>query len=68
MSTTHTVDCNAGEKIQEKLAIARPGDTILVSGVCKESVAILSETVRITLDGAKGAKKIDGGCIDRLTP
>ena len=61
MPTTHTVDGTAGEKIQDRIAIARPGDTILVS------VAILSETVRITLDGAKGAKKIDGGCIDRLT-
>ena len=67
MPTTHTVDCNAGEKIQDKIAIAQPGDTILVSGACSENVAILSETVRITLDGAKGAKKIDGGCIDRLT-
>lgn len=28
MPTTHTVDCNAGEKIQDKVAAARPGDTI----------------------------------------
>ena len=67
MPTTHTVDCDAGEKIQDKIAMATPGDTILVSGACSESVAILSETVRITLDGAKGARKVDGGCIDRLT-
>jgi parallel beta-helix repeat protein len=51
MPTTHTVDCNAGEKIQDKIAIAKPGDTILVSGACNENVAILSEMVRITLDG-----------------
>jgi parallel beta-helix repeat protein len=51
MLTTHIVDCNAGEKIQDKIAISRPGDTIQVSGTCRENVAILSETVRITLDG-----------------
>ena len=51
MPSTHTVDCNAGEKIQDKIAMAKPGDTILVSGACSENVAILSETVRITLDG-----------------
>lgn len=51
MATTHTVDCNAGEKIQDKLAVAQPGDTIQVSGACSENVAILSEVVRITLDG-----------------
>ena len=51
MPTTHTVDCNAGEKIQDKVAIAQPGDTILVSGNCGENVAIPVETARITLDG-----------------
>jgi hypothetical protein len=67
MPTTHTADCNAGEKIQDKITMAKPRDTILVSGACNENVAILSETVRITLDGVKGARKFDGGCIDRLT-
>ena len=51
MATTHTVDCNAGEKIQDKLAVTQPGDTIQVSGACSENVAIFSEVVRITLDG-----------------
>ena len=51
MPTTHTVNCNAGEKIQDKIAVARPGDTILVSGACGENVAIPSEVVRITIDG-----------------
>jgi hypothetical protein len=32
MPATHTVDCNAGQKIQDKIAIAQPGYTILVSG------------------------------------
>ena len=51
MPTTHIVDCNAGEKIQDKVAIAQPGDTILVSGNCSENVAIPVEAARFTLDG-----------------
>ena len=51
MPATHTVDCNAGEKIQDKIAIAKPGDTILVSGKCSENTVIPPEVVRITLDG-----------------
>ena len=51
MPTTHTVDCNAGEKIQDKIAIAKPGDTILVSGNCGENVAVPAEVVLVTLDG-----------------
>jgi parallel beta-helix repeat protein len=51
MPTTHKVDCDDGEKIQDKIDIAQPGDTILVKGLCTENLAILSETVRITLDG-----------------
>lgn len=49
--TIHKVDCDAGEKIQEKIAVARPGDTILVSGRCHENVTVPSEAVRIILDG-----------------
>lgn len=62
MPTTHTVDCNAGEKIQDKIAIARPGDTRL-SG----SVAGYADGPLGTLDGVKGAKEIDGSCVDRVT-
>jgi len=49
--TTYTVNCDAGEKIQDKIAVAKPGDTILVSGTCSENVVLPSEAVRITLDG-----------------
>jgi len=49
--TTHTVDCDAGEKIQDKIALVRPGDTIVVSGTCSETIAIPAEVVRVTLDG-----------------
>ena len=51
MANTYTVDCNAGEKIQDKVAVAKPGDTILVSGNCSENVAISADVVLVTLDG-----------------
>ena len=50
-AATLTVDCSAGEKIQDKVLVARPGDTILVSGTCPEHVRIPAEMMRITLDG-----------------
>ena len=49
--TIHKVDCDAGERIQDKIAVARPGDTIVVSGTCRETTAIPSEAIRVTLDG-----------------
>ena len=49
--TTHTVDCSAGEKIQDKIAIAKPGDTILCSGNCSENVAVSADVVLVTIDG-----------------
>jgi len=48
---THTVNCDAGEKIQDKVAIAKPGDTILVSGNCSENVAVSADVVLVTFDG-----------------
>ena len=67
MPTTHTVDCSAGEKIQDKIAIAKPGDTILVRGNCAENTIIPPEVVRITFEGAERARQIGDGCIDRVT-
>ena len=49
------VDCDAGEEIQQKIALAKPGDTVLVSGTCRENLAISSEVVRITLDDQEKA-------------
>lgn len=56
--TIHKVDCDAGEKIQDRIAAARPGDTILVSGTCRETTNISSEAIRIVLDG-QGKTVID---------
>ena len=50
-----TVDCDAGSTIGAALGRAQPGDTIFVSGTCKESVVIPAELVRVTLDGRRQA-------------
>jgi hypothetical protein len=49
--TTRPVDCSVGETIAAAMAAARPGDTLAVRGLCKETVIIPAEATRITLDG-----------------
>ncbi len=52
-AATMSVDCDAGNTITAALANVKPGDTVLVSGTCKEQVSFTPEMVRITLDGQK---------------
>src|SRR5258706_5078837 len=52
-AATVTVDCDAGNTIMSALGIVKPGDTVLVSGTCKEQVSIAPEIVRITMDGQR---------------
>src|SRR3954463_13669708 len=52
-AATIAVDCDAGNTINSTFATVKPGDTILVSGTCKEQVSIPPETTRVTLDGQK---------------
>jgi parallel beta-helix repeat protein len=52
-AATVSVDCDAGNTITAAVASAKPGDTVLVSGTCKEQVSIAPELARITLDGQK---------------
>ncbi len=52
-AATVAVDCDAGNTITAALAGVKPGDTVLVSGTCKEQVSFAPEMVRITLDGQK---------------
>ena len=49
--TTRPVDCSAGETVAAAVAAAKPGDTLAVRGVCKETVMIPAEVTRITIDG-----------------
>jgi Right handed beta helix region len=50
-AAVHTVDCDAGGKIAPVLATAKAGDTVTVSGICKESVLFTPAMSGITLDG-----------------
>jgi parallel beta-helix repeat protein len=52
---TITVDCDTGSTIGAKLGNAKPGDTLLVSGTCKENVVIPPELVRVIFDGQRKA-------------
>jgi parallel beta-helix repeat protein len=52
-AATVSVDCDAGNTITGALAGVKPGDTVLVSGTCKEQVSIAPEIVRITMDGQR---------------
>jgi parallel beta-helix repeat protein len=53
IAATISVDCDTGGTIMSALARVQPGDTVLVSGYCKEHVNIAPELARITLDGQK---------------
>jgi parallel beta-helix repeat protein len=53
--TVRPVDCSAGETVAAALAAARPGDTLTVRGVCRESVIIPAEFTGLTLNGQGAA-------------
>jgi nitrous oxidase accessory protein NosD len=53
-----SVDCGKGDTITEALIKADPGDTIRVTGTCRERITIATD--RQTLDGQGGAI-LDGG-------
>jgi hypothetical protein len=50
-AATVAVDCDAGNTITAALGSVKPGDTVLVSGTCKEQVSIAPEITRVTFDG-----------------
>ena len=52
-AATLSVDCDAGNTIASVYATVKPGDTVLVSGTCREQVSIPPEITRVTFDGQK---------------
>ena len=58
-STIHTLVCGPERTIGAAIKILKPGDTLLVSGVCNENVVLGQEVSRITLDG-QGTATING--------
>ena len=59
VTETRSVNCNAGGSIGEALKTLKPGDTLLVSGTCVESVNITEQFDGITLDG-QGTATVNG--------
>lgn len=57
-AATTKVDCSSAS-LQAAIEKAKPGDTLLVSGTCKENLVIHAEVARITLDG-QGKATIEG--------
>jgi hypothetical protein len=62
-AAVHTVDCDASGKIAPVLANAKAGDTVAVSGLCKESVLFTPAMSGITLDG-QGKATLQGPAHD----
>ncbi len=52
-AATLIVDCDAGNSLNAALTTVKPGDTVLVSGLCKEQVNVAPEVTRVTIDGQK---------------
>ena len=57
-AATIEVDCSSAT-LQAAIEKAKPGDTLLVSGTCKENLVIHEEVARITLDG-QGKATVNG--------
>ena len=62
----HKLNCGKEKTIGEALHELKPGDTLLVSGVCNENLVIPEEVHRITLDG-QGTATINGPDATRAT-
>jgi len=58
-SGTHTLTCGPEKTIGQAIKTLKPGDTLLVSGTCNESLSLGQEVQRITLDG-QGTAAING--------
>jgi hypothetical protein len=56
-SRTHTLTCRPDKTIGQAIKRLKPGDTLLVSGICNEHLQLGEEVQRITLDG-QGAAEI----------
>jgi parallel beta-helix repeat protein len=50
-AATLEVDCNAGGIVAPALDSMKPGDTLLIRGICRENIVIQPEVQRITIDG-----------------
>jgi parallel beta-helix repeat protein len=58
-AATKRVNCNSSGTLNSAIGKLKPGDTLLVSGVCNETVFIGPELSRVVLDG-QGTATING--------
>jgi hypothetical protein len=50
-AATVEVDCSAGGVVARVLGNVKPGDALVISGICRENIVIEPEIQRITIDG-----------------
>lgn len=60
--STHTVDCSSGT-IAAAMDAAQPGDTIMITGTCNESVVVDKDGITLAGDG-QDSTVIDGSNMD----
>lgn len=67
---THVVDCGQGDTVAAAMQRAKPGDTIMVNGVCNESVEITKDDITLSGIGLTGGVQgvIDGSCDPVIFP
>ena len=58
-AATKKMSCSSSRSLNAATASLKPGDSLLVSGFCKENVIIGAEVSRIVLDG-QGTATING--------
>jgi len=50
-AATVEVDCNSGGVVALVLGSVKPGDALMIRGICRENIVIQPEVQRITIDG-----------------
>jgi len=50
-AATVEVDCNSGGVVALVLGRVKPGDALMIRGICRENIVIQPEVQRITIDG-----------------
>ena len=57
-AATVEVDCNSGGVVALVLGSVKPGDALIIRGICQENIVIQPEVQRITIDGQDKAGRL----------
>jgi len=63
---TATVNCDDRHSISQVINKLKPGDTLVVTGICNENLEISEDVLNVTLDG-QGTATIDGSDASKNT-